>query len=121
MDESKALEVFIEKVRRGCPVEFEETLKQIEAHYHYVPQTFWNGLGEETLHNPAGTNEGSLKIFSFAALHDLSVAETLALFGAFYREHVRNHPEGRDHPNIRTFQKHGWAGIRFAAPVLEPR
>ena len=58
---------------------------------------------------------------AFAQLHELDAARTLACFGRYYREDVLRHPDGSDHANIRTFMRHGPAGIRFARPVLEPR
>lgn len=121
MTQNDTLSRFLDLVRRGDSVEFEETLEIIAIHYHYTPQAFWNGLGSEVLHNPPGTNEGSLKIFSFAAHHHLTEAQTLELFGKYYRDHVLAHPDGKDHLNIRTFMKTGWSGIRFAAPALSPR
>ena len=108
-------------VKRGEAVEFEVVMDLIGRFYHYEPQGFWNGIEDQCVHNPPGTNEGSLKIFSFAHLHQLSESETLELFGKFYREHVCRHPEGVDHQNIRTFMRFGWAGIRFEGPALSPR
>ena len=118
---SPPLMMLLTAVKRGESVEFEEVMDLIRRCYHYEPQSFWNGVGAQCLHNPPGTNEGSLKIFSFARLHKLSEAETLQLFGKFYREHVCLHPEGVDHQNIRTFMRFGWSGIRFEGSALTPR
>ncbi|MEJ2766381.1 HopJ type III effector protein [Photobacterium sp. MCCC 1A19761] len=99
-------------------VGFEQVIQTINTHYHYTPTTFSNGLGKETLVNPAGSNEGSCRIFAFAYLHQLSEAETLACFGQFYRQDVLQNPEGQDHMNIRNFMKYGWQGINFTGEAL---
>jgi hypothetical protein len=85
----------------------------INEHYQYIPSRFTNGVGVTRLVNEAGTNEGSCRIFSFARLNRLSPEHTLALFGDYYWKDVLEHPDGNDHGNIRTFMKHGWAGIAF--------
>ena len=112
------LNVFIEQVKAGHPVEFKDTIAVITDHYHYTPARFTNGLGEDALVNESGTNEGSCKIFSFARLHELGEQHTLALFGGYYRDDVLGNPEGRDHGNIRNFMKYGWAGIHFEGEAL---
>jgi len=116
-----ALAAFLFRIASGQPVGFRETMDIIAAHYDYRPARFRNGLGEDRLTNEAGTNEGSCKIFAFARLRHLSEAETLALFGEYYRDEVLPHPEGEGHKNIRTFMKHGWAGIDYDAEPLTPR
>lgn len=118
---SPVLAAFLAKVRGGQPVEFEETLAVIAAHYHYRPTRFCNGLGADRLVNEPGSNEGSCKIFYFARLHGLSEAETLALFGGYYRDEVLRRPTGNDHRNIRTFMRYGWSGIHFAEAALVPQ
>ncbi|GAB6047727.1 HopJ type III effector protein [Methyloparacoccus murrellii] len=118
---STTLQAFLERVKRGEPVEFQDTLAVIGEHYHYRPTAFGNGLGERSLRNEAGTNEGSCRIFAFARLNGLSEAQTLALFGAYYRDDVLPHPEGHDHRNIRHFMQDGWAGIHFEGEALKPR
>ena len=40
-------------------------------------------------------------------------ADTLQLFGRFYREDVLKNPSGDDHGNIRNFMKSGWDGVAF--------
>ena len=116
-----AAQAFIARVKAGEPVEFQETIDLIAGHFSYMPTRFSNGLGDDRLVNEPGVNEGSCKIFSFARLHGLNEAETLALFGRFYREDVLGHPEGADHRNIRNFLRDGWAGIAFDGVALTPR
>ena len=105
----------IEKVKNEPEsIEFTEVIACIEANYNYTPARFTNGSVE----NAAGTNAGSCKIFAFAQLNNLSQDETLALFGAFYRNDVLLHPEEDDHANIRNFMQLSWAGITFDFPAL---
>jgi hypothetical protein len=91
---------------------FADVISTIEANYHYTPQSFDNGIGEDCVHNPAGINEGSCKVFAFGQLQNLSAEQTLACFAEHYRK-VLATPEGTDHANIRTFMRHGWAGVKF--------
>lgn len=114
------LEAFIDRVKAGEPVEFQDTLAIIAAYYDYAPRCFTNGLGDSLLVNEPGTNEGSCKIFSLARLQGLTEAETLALFGGYYRQ-VLDNSDGADHQNIRQFMRHGWAGIRFEGEALRVR
>ncbi|MDX1804665.1 MAG: HopJ type III effector protein [Alcanivorax sp.] len=102
-------------------VAFEQVQAAIDENYHYTPTRFTNGNGDDMVVNEAGTNEGSCKIFAFAQLHQLSKTQTLACFGHFYRDHVLGNPHGNDHANIRTFMRHGLAGIHFETPALQPR
>jgi hypothetical protein len=90
-------------------ITFSEVIAYIDTHYDFTPTRFVNG---ETV-NEAGQNNGSCKIFSFARLNELTVAQTLALFGDYYRVDVLGNPDGTDHQNIRNFILHGWEGIRF--------
>lgn len=60
--------------------------------------------------NKQGENEGSAKIFSYAALSELDKETTLKLFGEHYRS-VKENPDGTDHQNIRNFMKYGWEGM----------
>ncbi|UTM59131.1 HopJ type III effector protein [Photobacterium sp. CCB-ST2H9] len=99
-------------------VVFEHVLNVINAHYNYQPTAFSNGIGNDTLANEAGSNEGSCRIFAFAKLHQLTEQETLACFGHHYFDAVLNNPDGTDHMNIRNFIKYGWQGIRFAGQPL---
>lgn len=115
----KSLEDFLDKVRQKDPVEFEETIGMIDSHYQIHPVRFTNGVpGDQVVSDP-GVNLGSLKIFSFACLHGLDAEQTLNLFGKFYREDVLLCPEGHDHPNIRTFIRYGWDGVRFDGTSIE--
>ena len=80
---------------RAAPqyLEFEQVMAVIDQYYDYTPSQFNNG----EINNPAGSNEGSCKIFAFAQLNNLSEMETLSLFGRYYREDVMDHPEGDNH------------------------
>jgi hypothetical protein len=101
-------------------VDFGTVIAVIDRHYRYTPTAFRNGLGMDMLENAAGENEGSCKVFAFAQRHGLDKQETLACFGKHYRDEVRPHPDGTGHGNIRSFMKHGWAGIAFERPALQP-
>ncbi|QSA96999.1 HopJ type III effector protein [Methylococcus sp. EFPC2] len=109
-----ALDNFLARVKRGEHVTFQDTIAVISAHYAYTPTRFVNG----GVVNEAGQNEGSCKLFYFARLHELSQAETLGLFGDYYRKDVLENPEGSDHANIRSFIRHGWAGIAYDETAL---
>ncbi|MDO6562210.1 HopJ type III effector protein [Amphritea sp. 1_MG-2023] len=109
------LQQFIQQLEQPNTIDFEDTMAVIEAHYDYTPSRFTNG----ELINEAGTNQGSCKIFAFATLNNLSEQHTLNCFGRFYRQDVLQHPEGKDHGNIRNFITQGWAGISFdQAPLV---
>ncbi|WP_310560241.1 HopJ type III effector protein [Flavobacterium sp.] len=95
-------------------ITFPETIAIIEENYDFTPTTFSNG----TQLNDAGQNSGSCKLFAFAKSQNLSEAETLACFGAYYFEEVLGDPEGTNHQNIRNFIKSGWDGIHFEGEVL---
>lgn len=108
-----SLEKFIEKITHGETVSFDETMAIIAENYHYQPTEFSNGLNDKILINPAGSNEGSCKIFAFAKLHQLGEQQTLNLFGDYYRKDVLPKPNGTGHQNIRNFMRYGWEGVRF--------
>lgn len=109
------IEDFLSKVKSNPEaVEFTETIALIDSTYTFNPCPFING----TLVNEAGQNNGSCKIFSFAQIHGLSEAATLALFGHFYRNDVLNNVHGTDHQNIRNFMNTGWRGIKFSGHAL---
>ncbi|OCB77362.1 HopJ type III effector protein [Flavobacterium crassostreae] len=93
---------------------FADTMAVIEDKYTFTPTAFQNG----TLHNAAGQNSGSCKLFAFAKAQQLSLDQTLACFGAYYFEDVLNHPNGTDHQNIRNFMLTGWDGLHFEADAL---
>lgn len=110
-----SIQAFLEKVKQTPEtITFPETIAVIEANYDFTPTAFQNG----NTHNAAGTNSGSCKLFAFAQLQNLSQAETLACFGAFYRDEVLGDPEGTNHQNIRNFITHGWNGIQFEGEAL---
>ena len=98
-------------------IAFSDTMSVIETVYDFTPVAFKNG----ELRNDAGQNSGSCKLFAFAKIQGMSPQQTLACFGAYYREDVLKHPEGTDHQNIRNFIKHGWAGIEFSESPLKPK
>jgi hypothetical protein len=102
-------------------IEFQDVMTVIADGYVYTPTCFTNGFGDDLVVNAAGENEGSCKIFALGQLLGLSERQTLACFGKFYREDVLQHPEGADHSNIRTFIRHGWAGIHFDNQALVPK
>ena len=99
-------------------VEFTQVMETIDEFYHYKPTRFKNG---NSLVNDAGTNEGSCKVFAFAQLHQLTVSETLACFGHYYRIDVLQKPNGDDHKNIRSFMINGWGGLSFESAPLQLR
>ncbi|NDP27203.1 MAG: HopJ type III effector protein [Flavobacterium sp.] len=106
---------FLEKLKQTPnTITFPETIAVIEENYDFTPTTFDNG----TQHNEAGQNSGSCKLFAFAQLHNLSQAETLACFGAYYFEEVKGNPTGTNHQNIRNFITLGWDGIKFEGEAL---
>jgi hypothetical protein len=109
---------FLNKLN-GTPdiVSFDETMAAINASYDFTPVAFVNG----ELKNEAGQNSGSCKIFAFALLNRLSEQQTLACFGAYYREDVVKNPNGSDHQNIRNFMKHGWPGVKFDQMPLQAK
>ena len=102
-------------------VSFEEVMSVIGENYDYQPVAFTNGIEGDQVINKAGDNEGSCRIFAFAKLNNLDESETLACFGTYYRNDVLKNEEGTDHSNIRTFIRHGWAGIHFDEPALVPK
>lgn len=95
---------------------FNDVIAWIEAHYHYTPTSFDNG----PVHNDAGQNAGSCKVFYAAKLLSLSAEDTLQLFAEHYRS-VLNSPDATDHANIRAFMQHGWAGIQYHGVALTTR
>lgn len=112
------IQTFLEKLKQTPEtITFPETIAVIEENYEFTPTAFQNG----NTHNAAGTNSGSCKLFAFAQLQNLSQDETLACFGAFYRDEVIGDPEGTNHQNIRNFMAHGWNGIQFEGVALEQK
>lgn len=115
------LEILIKQIKTTPEkTEFKDVIEIIDKYYRYTPTRFVNGTDSENIINPAGENEGSCKVFSFAQLHQLDERQTLHCFGKYYREDVLKKPEATDHANIRTFIKYGWQQIRFDNTALEP-
>lgn len=122
MKSATQLKEFIQRLTLAPQsIEFDEVMALIETHYNYHATDFENGIEPTKLHNSAGTNEGSCKIFAFAQLHGLNKDQTLACFGAFYRDDVIKHPDGNDHQNIRNFMRSAWSGISFSQAALTPK
>lgn len=112
------LESFLKKLADAPEsVTFDDTMAVVGTAYEFTPTAFTNG----NIHNAAGQNSGSCKLFAFGLLHGLTEAQTLACFGAYYREDVLQHPEGNDHQNIRNFMQSGWSGVRFERMPLQPK
>ena len=107
---------FIQLSTEPDTISFEQSIKLIDNLYQFTPTAFQNG----DLHNAAGENNGSCKILAFGALHQLSAAQTLFLFGDYYRT-VLDNPKGSDHQNIRNFIRTGWDGVTFAQPALSTK
>jgi hypothetical protein len=98
-------------------ISFSEVIAHIDANFDFTPTRFVNG---NTV-NEAGQNNGSCKVFSFAKLNNLTVDQTLSLFGDYYRIDVLGNPKGSDHQNIRNFIEFGWDGIQFEREALSPK
>ncbi|MDH3979668.1 MAG: HopJ type III effector protein [Gammaproteobacteria bacterium] len=112
------LDAFLQQLRHNPEqLEFDTTMAVIEALYDFTPVAFQNGA----LVNAPGQNSGSCKLFAFAQLQKLTVEETLACFGRYYREDVLQHPDAGSHQNIRNFMESHWAGIDFAGCALTPK
>ncbi len=112
------LENFLEMLKnRPEMIDFKDLISVIDGKYDFTPTEFSNG----NLLNKAGQNDGSCKLFSFADLHQLTQEQTLACFGAYYREDVLQHPEEDNHQNIRNFMKTGWSGIQFEGCALSEK
>lgn len=95
-------------------MKFEDLMTLINDHYDYTPTAFTNGELENTIDE----NQGSAKLFCFAAIHQLTPLETLHCFGQHYQE-VLSTPNGHLHSNIRNFITYGWnIRLTFDSPVL---
>ena len=109
------LDDFLKKLNNDpASIAFDDTMAVIAALYDFTPAAFTNG----DTRNEAGQNSGSCKLFAFAMLNKLSKEQTLACFGAYYRDDVLKHPQGTDHQNIRNFMKYGWDGVKFDSMPL---
>ena len=102
---------------RAQRCDFETTLAWIAEHYDYTPTAFDNGLGPDAVDNAAGQNEGACRVFALGLVAHLGPDDTLLCFGRHLRD-VLADPVGSSHANIRQFQRHGWAGIRFHGQAL---
>lgn len=110
------LNTFLQQLRSNPDsIAFNDTIAVINANYDFTPTVFKNS----ELMNEAGQNNGSCKLFAFAQLQNLTPQETLACFGAYYRDDMLKHPEASDHQNIRNFIKHGWGGIKYQSQALK--
>ena len=110
----------LERLKTG-DADFEDVMAYVQAHYDYTPVRFDNGLGADPVVNAAGTNEGSCRVFALARHKGLDEADTVQLFGRFYRQDVLQNPQGSDHANMRRFLRDGWAGINFHGVALVPK
>ncbi len=106
-------EEYLEELRSGARMKFEDLISLIDDDYEYTPAGFTNG----EIENLTEENQGSAKLFCFAAIHQLSQLETLHCFGRYYQD-VLNTPESDSHANIRNFMTYGWEGLKFNSPVL---
>ncbi|MBT6922517.1 MAG: type III effector [Candidatus Ruthia sp.] len=106
-------EEYLEDLRSGARMKFEDLIDLIDDDYDYTPAAFGNG----EVSNAADENQGSAKLFCFAAIHQLTQLETLHCFGQYYQD-VLNTPESDSHSNIRNFITYGWDGLKFDSPVL---
>ena len=109
-------EEYLEELRTGARMRFEDLTALIDDDYDYTPAGFTNG---EAVNSP-DENQGSAKLFCFAAIHQLSQLETLHCFGQYYQD-VLNTPDSDSHANIRNFMTYGWEGLKFDSPVLSRR
>ncbi len=105
---------------RAQRCDFEDTLTWIARHYDYTPTAFDNGLDEACVRNAAGQNEGACRVFALGLAANLSAEDTLLCFGRHLRD-VLADPAGSNHANIRQFQRHGWAGIKFHGQALQAK
>lgn len=118
MSYETTLEDFKERLAtQASAVQFEEIIAIADAYFTFTPSAFQNG----ELHNEAGQNSGSCKLFSVAKLMGLNEEQTLVAFGQYYRDDVLENPDGDDHQNIRQFMKTGWSGIEFEQPALQSK
>lgn len=97
-------------------MDFASVLATIDSHYHYQRTAFVNG----EVHNAAGENEGSAKVFGFALLNQLTQLDTLKLFAEHYAS-VKADPKGNNHANIRNFSFFGWQGFLMQRNCLIPK
>jgi len=111
----ESLDQFLNKLRiKPKELVFEESMIMVASMYEFIETAFDNG----NVHNNAGENSGSCRLFSFAQLNDLSEQDTLYCFGQYYRD-VLGTPDGESHQNIRQFIQHGWSQVIFDGEPLK--
>ncbi|MBW7472795.1 HopJ type III effector protein [Marinobacter sp. M216] len=115
MNVNDAVRIHLASLAAGH-ADFDDTLALIDRHFEYQPTGFHNG----PLHNPAGENAGSCRVFALGRYCTLPEAETLQLFAQHYQQ-VMGDPVGDSHGNIRQFISTGWSGIRFEDEPLRLR
>ena len=93
---------------------FAETMQVIDTHFTFSPTAFSNGK----IHNKAGENSGSCKLFAFAMHQKLTKEETLFCFGEHYKN-VLEDVNGISHQNIRNFMNTGFDGLSFESSALQ--
>ena len=91
-------QTLLDRLKKG-DADFEDVIAHVNDHYEYTPTRFTNGLGADPVVNEAGKNEGSCRLFALAKVKGLGSADTVQLFGRFYRDDVLKHPDGSDHAN----------------------
>jgi len=112
-----SIQTFLDELENvATTIKFSDVIAFIGSNYQFKEIEFTNG----DIVNKAGENSGSCKVFSFAQLHSLTQAQTLALFAEHYRGAVALNPDGNDHQNIRQFMHTGFAGLRFSENALTP-
>lgn len=107
---------YLEALRSGASMQFEDLMSLIDGNYQHTPAAFSNG---ETS-SAKDENQGSAKLFCFAAMHQLTPLETLHCFGEYYQQ-VLSDVDGNSHQNIRNFITYGWSGLKFESPVLSKK
>lgn len=93
---------FLESVRDGNKVEFDDLMSIISSNFNYTAAAFING----ELSNRENENQGSAKLFCFAAINKLNKDESLNCFGEYYQDVLRT-PNDDSHQNIRNFMIYG--------------
>lgn len=109
---SQQLSALLGQITNG-QAQFSDVIAFIDDNYRFKAVEFTNG----TVHNAAGDNLGSCKVFGLAKLHHLDVLDTLALFAEHYQD-VLATPKGDSHANIRAFKKYGWQGFYMGEQPL---
>ena len=106
---------FLEQLKESPEaIDFNVLISLIDKNYIFTPTLFKNG----DLTNQKDENNGSCKLFYFAKLQGLTEDETVACFGAYYRDDVLKNPDSDNHQNIRNFIKYGWQGLEFEGKAL---